>query len=70
LIAGAQDEEKEDPRFVRKDGNLYLKHEVTSVETLKGVALRYGIKVAELKKVNNIWEDSTFYSKKVYFCFL
>lgn len=55
---------------MRKDGNLYLKHEVTSVETLKGVALRYGIKVAELKKVNNIWEDSTFYSKKVYFCFL
>jgi len=49
----------------KEDGKLFLKHEVIHLDTLNGLALRYGIKSSELKKVNGLWDDTAFYSKKI-----
>ncbi|KZP34428.1 carbohydrate-binding module family 50 protein [Athelia psychrophila] len=42
-----------------------LVHEVSSGDSLAGVALRYGIKVAELRKANQLWTSDSIHLRKV-----
>ncbi|KAJ7594464.1 peptidoglycan-binding LysM domain protein [Mycena floridula] len=44
---------------------LVLVHEITSKDSLAGVALRYGIGVGELRKANQLWASDSIHLRKV-----
>ncbi|KAK9733576.1 hypothetical protein RND81_04G076000 [Saponaria officinalis] len=42
----------------------YIEHHVTKMDTLAGVAIRYGVEVADVKKMNNLVTDLQMYALK------
>ncbi|KAL9235829.1 hypothetical protein vseg_010563 [Gypsophila vaccaria] len=42
----------------------YIEHHVTKMDTLAGVAIRYGVEVADIKKMNNLVTDLQMYALK------
>ncbi|KAF7983822.1 hypothetical protein HWV62_19077 [Athelia sp. TMB] len=42
-----------------------LVHEVSAGDSLAGVALRYGIRIAELRKANQLWTSDSIHLRKV-----
>ncbi len=51
----------QDVRFTTHSGRLYLKYQVCpSIDTLFGVALKFGIEPGSLKKINKLTSDLDF----------
>ncbi|KAI3816395.1 hypothetical protein L1987_16089 [Smallanthus sonchifolius] len=47
------------------DGGLrYIEHTVTKFDTLAGVAIKYGVEVADIKKMNGLTTDLQMFSRK------
>ncbi|KAI4468437.1 hypothetical protein MML48_2g00019889 [Holotrichia oblita] len=47
-------------KHVMKNEN-YIKHTVTSTDTLQGIALKYGVTMEQIRRVNRLWaSDSLF----------
>ncbi|KAK7005975.1 peptidoglycan-binding domain-containing protein 1 [Favolaschia claudopus] len=47
------------------DEKVVLVHEVTPVDSLAGVALKYGISLAELRRANHLWASDPIHLRKV-----
>jgi len=53
----------EDPNFKTVDGNLFLKYPINfKVDSLSGLALKFGLQVSYLKQINKLHSDLDFYS--------
>eukprot|EP01098_Paradermamoeba_levis_P005475 TRINITY_DN22_c0_g1_i1.p1 TRINITY_DN22_c0_g1~~TRINITY_DN22_c0_g1_i1.p1 ORF type:complete len:231 (-),score=61.88 TRINITY_DN22_c0_g1_i1:354-1046(-) len=62
-IKRAYEESLEGPPQLSADGQYYI-HRVTGRETLQGLALKYGVQVDVLKKVNRIWRTDDIFARK------
>ncbi|CAN4090292.1 unnamed protein product [Withania somnifera] len=45
-------------------GSNYIQHQVTKFDTLPGVAIRYGVEVADIKKLNRLVSDVQMFARK------
>lgn len=45
-------------------GSNYIQHQVTKFDTLPGVAIRYGVEVADIKKLNGLVSDLQMFARK------
>ncbi|KAL3724942.1 hypothetical protein ACJRO7_030019 [Eucalyptus globulus] len=46
------------------NGRNYLEHEVTKMDTLAGVAIKYGVEVADIKRMNGLATDLQMFAMK------
>ncbi|KAK5582379.1 hypothetical protein RB653_003962 [Dictyostelium firmibasis] len=56
------------PPQIKNNGekSKYLVHQLTPKDTLQGLALKYNVKVNDIKRLNNMWtQDSLFIKKTV-----
>jgi len=42
---------------------LYLRHEVSKLDTLPGLAIKYGVSVSDIKRVNSLMSDSAMFAR-------
>eukprot|EP01132_Coremiostelium_polycephalum_P006703 gene6703-8300_t len=42
----------------------FITHTLTNRDTLQGIALKYGVSVNEIKRINKIWTQDTLFIKK------
>eukprot|EP00192_Tetraselmis_astigmatica_P013856 CAMPEP_0117672618 /NCGR_PEP_ID=MMETSP0804-20121206/14002_1 /TAXON_ID=1074897 /ORGANISM="Tetraselmis astigmatica, Strain CCMP880" /LENGTH=316 /DNA_ID=CAMNT_0005481235 /DNA_START=301 /DNA_END=1251 /DNA_ORIENTATION=+ len=42
---------------------VYITHEVTKLDTLAGLAVRYGVSVSDIKRVNSLLSDSAMFAR-------
>lgn len=47
-----------------KRNEVLIKHTVSPEETLQGIALRYGVTMEQIKRVNKIWTNDSLFSHK------
>ncbi|KAF7315881.1 Peptidoglycan-binding domain-containing protein 1 [Mycena indigotica] len=47
------------------DEKVVLVHEITSKDSLAGIALKYGISLAELRRANSLWSSDSIHLRKV-----
>ncbi|CAI9096970.1 OLC1v1033245C1 [Oldenlandia corymbosa var. corymbosa] len=53
------------PRFsVGAGGRSYIEHTVTKFDTLAGVAIKYGVEVADIKRINGLVSDLQMFALK------
>ncbi|KAM3338916.1 putative protein isoform X1 [Capsicum galapagoense] len=45
-------------------GSNYIQHQVTKFDTLPGVAIRYGVEVADIKRLNGLVSDLQMFARK------
>ncbi|KAK6775997.1 hypothetical protein RDI58_026998 [Solanum bulbocastanum] len=45
-------------------GSNYIQHQVTKFDTLPGVAIRYGVEVSDIKKLNGLVSDLQMFARK------
>lgn len=46
------------------NGALHYRHPVISTDTVKGLSLKYGVKIPDLKRTNRIWSNDDIYSRQ------
>lgn len=46
------------------NGRNYLEHEVTKMDTLAGIAIKYGVEVADIKRMNGLANDLQMFALK------
>jgi len=42
----------------------YLVHKITRKENLQGIAVKYGVQIADIKKLNRLWTNNDLFSRK------
>ncbi|CAM8880770.1 unnamed protein product [Rhodiola kirilowii] len=45
-------------------GVNYIEHHVSKIDTLAGVAIKYGVEVADIKKINSLVTDLQMFALK------
>ncbi|KAG8894540.1 hypothetical protein FRB99_001194 [Tulasnella sp. 403] len=50
-------------RLIEEEREVFI-HEVLPTDSLAGVALKYGVQLAELRKVNKLWASDTIHLRK------
>ncbi|OCH91699.1 hypothetical protein OBBRIDRAFT_834028 [Obba rivulosa] len=53
------------PPPAREEEKAVLVHEILPTDSLPGVALKYGIKLADLRKANQLWASDSIHLRKV-----
>ncbi|XP_041356213.1 lysM and putative peptidoglycan-binding domain-containing protein 1-like isoform X2 [Gigantopelta aegis] len=46
------------------DGTKFIKHMVSSTDTLMGIALKYNVTVEEIKRVNKLWTNDSLFLRE------
>lgn len=49
--------------FTQNQDN-YLHHQVTGKDTLQGLSLKYGVPIADLKRINRLWTKDDLFGRK------
>ncbi|XP_057508808.1 uncharacterized protein LOC130791618 isoform X2 [Actinidia eriantha] len=52
------------PDGVGVGGVSYIEHRVTKIDTLAGVAIKYGVEVADIKRINGLVTDLQMFARK------
>jgi len=48
----------------KADNTEWLVHKVNGRETLQGLALKYGVEVSDIKKINKLWGNEDIFARK------
>ncbi|KIK69283.1 carbohydrate-binding module family 50 protein [Collybiopsis luxurians FD-317 M1] len=60
-----QNEQEQDQAHPSENEKVVIVHEVSSQDSLAGVALKYGISLTELRRANHLWTSDSIHLRKV-----